>query len=53
MDVLGDIVFSKHQSLMVLKTCDVLSCSLGYLSLHPKYNQNTMQSYPNLKQNYN
>jgi hypothetical protein len=52
MDVLGNIIFSKHQCLMVLKTCDVLSCSLGYLSLCPKYNQSTMQ-YPNLKQNKN
>jgi hypothetical protein len=25
--------------------------SLGHLSLHPKYNKNTVQSYPNLKLN--
>ncbi len=45
-------MFLKHQCLIVL-TCDVLNYSFGHLSLYPKYNQNKMQSYPNLKQNEN
>jgi hypothetical protein len=45
-------MFLKHQCFIIL-TCDVLNYSFGHLSLHPKYNQNKMQSYPNLKQNKN
>jgi hypothetical protein len=38
---------------LIVLTCYVLNYSFAHLSLHPKYNQNKMQSYPNLKQNKN